>query len=614
MSEATISKAALRRRHWRNGWIFGLLASLLVGVALWLAGTHGRTEAYAALRERAQQDAALQSALLRTVLEKQRSLPFVLADDRDIRDGLLSREAEALRLIDRKLEALLPGTRASVIYLLDLNGVGVAASNWREPTSFVGSRYDFRAYFRDALTAGSAEHYGLGNVSKRPGLYISRRVDGPFGPLGVIVVKVEFDPVEQDWRRSDGVTYVVDERAIVLATSVPQWRFMAVAPIGPQRKAAIRESLQFGDAPLSPLPVMPQQSGAFPDIVQAQLPESEHASEYLRIGTEVAGTHWRLNLLLPSEAAVAKAMRESRTATLFVLVLLLGASGLLLYRRQKSDERAVEHQHARAELERRVAERTRALSVAHDQLQMQIDERLKAQTSLQTVQQELVQANRLAILGQVAAGVAHEINQPVAAIRAYADNARTYLSRGDHGGAQRKLDQFAGLTERIGTITDELRAFSRKGRVKAEPTRLDEVIEGALLLLGSRFRQRYGSIDTRMPAPELRVMGTRIRLEQVLINLLQNGLEAVESRPDGRVEVSVVETEEWVELIVCDNGSGIPPAIMEALFTPFNTSKAAGLGLGLVISKDIISDFGGRIEVTSSPQGTRFTVYLQKAA
>lgn len=613
MSEATLSKAVLRRRQRREAGLFALLAALLVGVALWLAGTHGRDEAYAALNERGQHDAALQSALLSTVLEKQRSLPFVLADDRDIRDGLLTRDDQALRRIDRKLEALLAGTQASVIYLLDVDGVGVAASNWREPASFVGSRYDFRAYFRDALRDGHAEHYGLGNVSKRPGLYISRRVDGPAGALGVIVVKVEFDTVEQDWRRSGGLTYVVDERSIVLATSVPHWRFMAVAPIEPQRKTAIRESLQFGDAPLAPLPLEARADGTA-DVVRAQLAPDRPAHGYLRVATAVAGTGWQLNLLLPSEAVVARAVRQSRTATLFVLVLLLGSGGLFLYRRQKSDERTVDHHNARIELERRVAERTRALSEAHDQLKMQIDERLKAQTSLQTVQQELVQANRLAILGQVAAGVAHEINQPVAAIRTYADNARTYLKRGDPQGTERKLEQIAGLTERIGTITDELRTFSRKGRAKAEPTRLDEVIEGALLLLGSRFRQRYGAIDAQLPAPGLRVMGTRIRLEQVLINLLQNGLEAVESRPDGRVGISVVEGASGVELIVSDNGGGIAPEIMQALFTPFNTSKAAGLGLGLVISKDIVSDFGGRIEVVSGPQGTRFTVHLQKAA
>ena len=614
MRETTTSKPALRRRYRRNVALFALMASLLIVVALWLAGVRGREEAYAALIERGQHDAALQSALLSTVLEKQRSLPFVLADDRDIRDALRSNDPQMLRRIDQKLEALLPGTKASVIYLLDTQGMSVAASNWRETDSFVGSRYDFRGYFRDAMARGSAEYYGLGKVSKRPGLYISRRVDGPSGPLGVIVVKVEFDTVEQDWRRSGGFTYVVDERAIVLATSAPQWRFMTVRPIEPQRKAQIRESLHFGDAPLRPLPVEAVAGDTTADIVQVRQPGGAPEGRYLRTTAEVIGTDWRLNLLLPSEAVVARAVRQSRTATLFGLVLLLGVSGVLLYRRYKSDERALDHHNARLELERRVAERTRALSDAHDQLQMQIDERMKAQTSLQTVQQELVQANRLAILGQVAAGVAHEINQPVAAIRTYADNARTYLAREDGAGVARKLDQIAGLTERIGTITDELRTFSRKGRAQAEPTRLDEVIDGALLLLGSRFRQRYGEIDAQLPPPGLRVMGTRIRLEQVLINLLQNGLEAVESRPDGRVEIRVEERDQHVELIVSDNGSGIAPAIMDALFTPFNTSKAAGLGLGLVISKDIVSDFGGRIEVASSPQGTCFTVYLTKTA
>lgn len=139
------------------------------------------------------------------------------------------------------------------------------------------------------------------------------------------------------------------------------------------------------------------------------------------------------------------------------------------------------------------------------------------------------------------------------------------------------------------------------------------MIDGALLLLGSRFRQRYGRVEARRPRTDLRVLGTRIRLEQVLINLLQNGLEAVESRADGEVRVRVEEQEESVALIVSDNGSGIPEPIMAALFTPFNTSKEGGLGLGLVISKDIVNEFGGRIEVDSGPQGSRFTVYLQRA-
>ncbi|MBM7062410.1 sensor histidine kinase [Pseudomonas sp. UL073] len=599
-----------RRRAW---WLFGLFAVLLAVLSLWLAGEHGRRQAYDELAERARRDADLNSVVLRTVLEKQRSLPFVLAQDRDIRDALVSRNAAALRRIDQKFESLLAGTRASVIYLLDAGGLAVASSNWREPTSFVGSRYDFRAYYRQAAAEGSAEHYALGSVSKRPGLYISRRVEGPAGMLGVVVVKLEFDDVEHDWQRADDSSYVTDTRGIVLITSRPAWRFMTLAPVAAEQQGAIRESLQFGDASLAPLPIEPRTPQGEPDVVRAQLPGAAAPAEFLRVSTAVPATGWRLNLLVPTAQAVQGAMRESRSLALFGLGLLLGLAAFVLYRRQKAIQRATEQEQARLELERRVIERTQQLSRARDELQEQIDERLKAEASLQSVQQELVQANRLAILGQVAAGVAHEINQPVAAIRSYADNARTFLSRDNGEQAGRNLEQIASLTERIGTITDELRSFSRKGQRAIEPIPLVEVIDGALLLLGSRFRQRYGRIDVVKPAAELRVMGTRIRLEQVLINLLQNALEAVENHPDGRVEVSVSEQEEGVALIVSDNGGGIPEAIMAALFTPFNTSKEGGLGLGLVISKDIIGEFGGRIEVASSVAGTRFTVYLQKA-
>ncbi|UVE18071.1 ATP-binding protein [Pseudomonas sp. LS44] len=599
-----------RRRAWL---LFGLFAVLLATLTLWLAGEYGRRQAYTELGERARRDADLNSVVLRTVLEKQRSLPFVLAQDRDIRDALVSRNAAALRRIDQKFESLLAGTRASVIYLLDAGGLAVASSNWREPTSFVGSRYDFRAYYRQAAAGGSAEHYALGSVSQRPGLYISRRVEGPSGMLGVVVVKLEFDQVELDWQRAGDSSYVTDAHGIVLITSRPAWRFMTLAPVAAEQQGAIRESLQFGAASLAPLPIEPRTPQGEPDVVRAQLPGAAAPAEFLRVSTAVPATNWRLHLLVPTASAVQGAMRESRSLALFGLGLLLGLAAVVLYRRQKAIQRAAEQEAARQELERRVIERTRELSSARDQLQEQIDERLKTEASLQSVQQELVQANRLAILGQVAAGVAHEINQPVAAIRSYADNARTFLSRDNGEQAARNLEQIASLTERIGTITDELRNFSRKGRREIEPIRLVEVIDGALLLLGSRFRQRYGRIEVAMPPAELRVMGTSIRLEQVLINLLQNGLEAVESHPDGRIEVSVSEQDERVALIVSDNGAGIPAAILAALFTPFNTSKEGGLGLGLVICKDIVSEFGGRIEVASSAAGSRFTVYLQKA-
>jgi two-component system C4-dicarboxylate transport sensor histidine kinase DctB len=139
------------------------------------------------------------------------------------------------------------------------------------------------------------------------------------------------------------------------------------------------------------------------------------------------------------------------------------------------------------------------------------------------------------------------------------------------------------------------------------------VIEGAVVLLRSRFAGRLDALAITLPPPALKVMGNRLRLEQVLINLFQNALEALDGRDDARVEVSAAETAEDVALVVSDNGPGIPRAILKSLFTPFNTSKEKGLGLGLVIAKDIVADYGGRIEVSSSGQGTRFTIHLSKA-
>jgi two-component system C4-dicarboxylate transport sensor histidine kinase DctB len=592
--------------------VYGLLAAILTAAALFVANDYGRNRAYEALHARAQGTAELNAVLLRTVLEKQRSLPFVLSQDRDVISALSSRSGSMLQLVNRKLESLIPGTRSAVIYLLDADGLALASSNWREPTSFVGTNYSFRPYYTRAVIAGEAEHYALGTVSKRPGLYISRRIDGPLGLLGVIVVKLEFDELEADWRRNSDPSLVIDQRGIILVTSLPEWRFMTEGPIPADQIGPIRESLQFGDAPLEPLAITPALPQGKPDIVQARLPGASKNDEFVRVQTVVPTTSWTLQLLTPAGPTVTEAARTAQVLALAVLAPLLGLAAFFLYRRGRALRRIHEQEEARLELERRVAERTADLSTAHAELVMQAEERQKTEAKLQTVQQELVQANRLAILGQVTAGVAHEINQPVAAIRSYADNAGTFLGRNQTEPVKENLKAIAGLTERIGTITDELRTFSRKGTGDAGPISVSEVIEGALLLLGSRFRQRAGQIITETPPLDIKVHGNRIRLEQVLINLMQNALEATDGGPMSKISVRYAVTEDKVQLIVSDNGPGIPDGIMQALFTPFNTSKERGLGLGLVICHDIVAEYGGRIVVESSSAGTKFTVHLRR--
>ncbi|MER9443215.1 sensor histidine kinase [Mesorhizobium sp. M0340] len=604
----------LARRARRAWLLFAAVALLIVTAALYGAGLYGRTAEIGTLAAQGRTDANLKVALLRAVLESPRALPLLLSADQQVRDALTQKNAAAIDVLNRKLEGLVSGTKASVLYVIGADGLAIASSNWREPISFVGNDYRFRDYFSGAMQAGTAEYFALGNVSKRPGLYISRRVGDAAAPLGVVVVKMEFDQLEADWREANRPAYVSDENGVVLITSVPSWRFMTTAPLAAPKQAAIRDSQQFGDAPLVPLPIMHAQALS-PDvsIVHAVMPGGSDA-QYLSLSTPVPSTPWRLDYLIPAEAPIAAAVREMRLLALGVVVPLLGLAAYLLWRRQSAQMRIAAEQAARTELERRVVERTEDLSRARDRLQAEITGHRNTEAKLQVVQQDLVQANRLAILGQVAAGVAHEINQPVATIRAYADNARTFLDRKQTGPAEENLGAIAALTERIGSITEELKAFARKGRTAAEPVELRGVIEGAVMLLRSRFAGRLDALVVDLPLPSLKVMGNRVRLEQVLINLFQNALEALDGRDDAHVQVSVEETADGVTISVSDNGPGIPPAILKSLFTPFNTSKEKGLGLGLVISKDIVADYGGRIEVSSGDSGTRFTIHLQKAA
>ena len=600
------------RRMW---WAYAAIALLAVIMSLWASGEVGRYQAETALEEQARTDARLNAALLRTVLEKYRALPFVLSQDTALAAALAGNDAGTFEQLSRKLEMLAAGTKAAVIYVIDKNGMAVSASNWREPTSFVGNDYRFREYFQGAVAKGQAEHFALGTVSKKPGLYISERISGPDGLLGVVVVKVEFDDIEADWSATDAPSYVIDDRGIVLITSIPSWRFMTIGRIPGDRLAAIRESLQFGDAPLQPLPLDSVRSlGDGLDVVEIVMPGGAGKTRFLDVGIPVPATAWQLRHLVALGAAVDAGIREARMLTLLTLLPLLAAGAFLLRRRQAVTLRIFREQQAREELERRVAERTLDLSQARDRLQAEIVGHRSTEQKLQAVQQDLVQANRLAILGQVAAGVAHEINQPVATIRAYADNARTFLDRGQTAPAGENLENIAALTERIGSITEELKSFARKGRGSAEPTGLKDVIEGAVMLLRSRFAGRMDTLDIELPPADLQVMGSRIRLEQVLINLLQNALEAVAPKADeARVEVRTSSDQEMVALTVADNGPGISPEIRKGLFTPFNTSKESGLGLGLVISKDIVGDYGGRMEVESDSSGTRFIVHLRKA-
>jgi two-component system C4-dicarboxylate transport sensor histidine kinase DctB len=591
-------------------WL-AIIGVLVLVAAIYAGGVYGRLSATADLKRQGMTEANLKVALLRAVLERPRALPLVLSQDREIIDMLTTPAPAAIDRVNRKLESLVGGSQVSVIYVIAPSGLTIASSNWRQPDSFVGSNYGFRDYFRGAMATGVAEQFALGNVSRLPGLYISRRVDEAGRLLGVVVVKMEFDRLEADWRDSGRPALVVDGRGVALITTMPDWRFRTMAPLPDGRIAAIRESLQFGDAPLTPLPFHRDASvtGDAAEI-RVALADGRDAS-YLRLRAQAPTTPWVLEYLVSTDPVPAAA-RQNMLAAFALFAPLIALAGVFFERRRRIAARLAAAQAQRTALEARVEARTRDLTLARDRLEAEIDDHRDTEKRLQVVQQDLVAANRLAILGQVAAGVAHEINQPVATIRAYADNARVFLDRGNLDRANGNMEEIAGLTERIGAITEDLKALARKGRGPAEAVSLSEAMDGALMLLKSRFSHRLDALTLEKPEPDIRLKVDRIRLEQVLINLMQNALEAIELTPAPRVSVRAEDRGERVAVQVSDNGPGIAPDILEQLFTPFNTSKPRGLGLGLVISKEILSDYGGEISVQTGPTGSCFTILLPK--
>ena len=630
-SDATSSTLASRHapRSWRARALGILITVAIVAGVLHIATEWARDNAIKSATVQARSAGQINAALLRNNLDKFRALPFVLTRDVDVRAALQGASAAQIESLDDKFDTLTRGVGASAIYLLDKTGLAIAASNWREPATFVGVDYQFRPYFKGAVANGYAEHFALGTVSHEAGLYLSRRVDDANGAmLGVIVLKVDFRGLESDWRQSAAPIFVTDEHGVVLLGSVAAWRFDVLAPLAPNLAQTLRTSLQFGDAPFQPLPLTPPLSL----VSTGQLVHANHALPQIPSGAPLLHTTlpiaespgWTLHLLSPVQTVMNQAIANAQLAALLVQGLLAAAIGIVLYRRQRNRERAGQQAAIQAQLAALVGERTGQLRELNEQLMDEMDERQRAEARLHTMQDELVQASKLALLGQVAAGVAHEINQPVAAIRAYADNAAEFLRRQDAEAAKENLGTIAALTERIGHITGELRAFSRKAGASIGPTSLNEALDGALLLIGPRAR-RQGVALVRPPADQdVLVRADRIRLEQVLVNLLQNAMEALEGVSDGRVIVALQDLGTTVQLYVNDNGPGLSDDARARLFTPFYTTKPEGLGLGLVICRDIVAEFGGDLRASHpgepgfpTPQGAQcgavFILTLRKA-
>lgn len=568
--------------RWRSLVILALLLAPLLWPLQYFAERYYSEQ----LAEQNRQTLDLYVANLLGTLRRYEELPQILGGLPVLRQALQQPGDPLLQKIaNEALADIRRRTGADVIYLLQPDGTTQVASNWAQADSFVHRNFAFRPYYREAMQGRLARFFGLGTTSIKRGYYFASAVKEGSRIIGVLVVKVDLEHIERLWGNSPEQLLVIDNYGVVILSSREDWRFHASRPLSAAERDEIHANIPY---PVQdPKPLRLQQS--------AWLSQSRTLPE----------TGWTVSIYAP-RTLIERPVRSVLLiggATLLALLLLLTL--LTLSRRHYLDRIALEAE-AKRQLEERVLERTRELENANAQLQQEVHEREQAQRELMRAQDEVVQAGKLTALGTMSASISHELNQPLAAIRSYADNARVLLDHQRTEDARGNLEQISDLTTRMASIIAHLKAYARGARRAPENVQLQPAIEDALSMLASRRRAMNVELLRDVPDAPLWVQAGETRLRQILGNLLTNALDALaEKAPPRRLWVIASQDQHGVILTLRDNGPEFSEDALAHAHEPFFTTKttAKGLGLGLAICDNLLRALGGRLEMGNHLEG-----------
>ena len=550
-------------------WRAKLAVAFLVVLAVVVVLVSNRllTDRYTAdTRSRAEVRLALYTGNLMAELQRTSVVPLLLSNDPDLISAL---KAGNFSSTSAKLIALQSELGVASIRLVDASGRVVGATN----RNVLGTNLRNAAYF---VAAQRAKDTIFTPVKREAGGYdflYSRGIVSDSRLLGVIVVSVDLMKYERAWAGLQDAVMVTDSEGIVMLSTEPRWRGLPKT-----------EALALRDPPSA----IARALRATAEWAQEPPDAYVRGEAVMRTEARVPFRGWKI-ATFTAYGSVREQVNGILALEIMGFAILMAFTFYLLSRRAWS--RSLSFQRESAELR-----------LLNARLQRAIAEREKVKKDLEVAELTLAQSSKLAALGEMSAAVSHELNQPLAAMKTYLAGARLLLQRKRLDEALSSFQRVDDLIERMGAITRQLKSYARKGGEAFEEVDLRACVSSALAMMEPQLKARVVKISRGMPRQAVMVMADRLRLEQVIINLLRNALDATKDIKDPQIDI-LLSAGETATLTVRDNGHGITD--LENLFEPFYTTKkpGEGVGLGLAISSGIVTDLGGRLTARNGDGG-----------
>ncbi|OOF14681.1 MULTISPECIES: sensor histidine kinase [unclassified Salinivibrio] len=574
--------------------LLGTVLSVIVGIVTF---NETKFQLIAQMRE----DVRQLEDKLSAELARYSELPAVLASDPRL-ITLLADSAPKQQVVEinRLLVRWASRLEADTVYLLNTQGTTIAASNWQSQASFVGQNYAYRPYYQQAIKGGKGAYYALGTRSGKRGYYFSYPVrdSNQQDLLGVLVIKVDLSIIEQVWKYQTFDYLLTDPQGVIFYSSNPNWVYQTLTTLPTPQKQSIQRSRRYGDTPLIPLSQF-QHPRQLADNTVISLGLDASARQPMLMTTHtISQADWQLYGLTPISTLYPYVFQA---VILFITFYFLVAVIVLAWWQRLAAQRQLAR--LNQSLERKVARRTQSLQASNQQLRDTLHQYERTQQVLKQTQSELVQAAKMATLGEMSAGINHEINQPLAAMRTYTENSQRLMAKARYQDVEDNLAKTLGLIQMIHDIVARFKIFAKKSQTRTGTLDVVPLLHAAVSLTKSRWLRQGITVQLPSHSSPLYVVADAILLEQVLVNLLTNAIDAVSSTPDPCIRVDTQHDASSLELRVIDNGKGMDSDTLAQVFTPFFTTKETGLGLGLTISKRILESLHGQLIANTNPTG-----------